>query len=190
MKHGRWPSSSSGSIDGSNDTWNAVDNALRRGIRGLPGNSSLPKLLGRQKRPPLTKEWIVEQAIIHHEATGKWPSRNSGPLLGIADESWLHIDNALRNRSRGLTDSTTLSRFLESHGLKRRPLPLTTSWIAEQAIAFHKRNGEWPKTNSGKVCESVEDTWSIVNQALRKGSRGLPGGSSLKQFVSKLKGKK
>jgi hypothetical protein len=43
---GEWPSRRGGPIHGtSGETWGAVDQALYVGLRGLPGGSSLPKLV-------------------------------------------------------------------------------------------------------------------------------------------------
>lgn len=45
-QEGRWPVYKSGSIkDAPGETWAGVDSALRYGKRGLPGGSSLAKLL-------------------------------------------------------------------------------------------------------------------------------------------------
>jgi hypothetical protein len=45
---GKWPSHNSGPIEGSGgETWSAVDAALNRGARGLPGGSSLSRLLSK-----------------------------------------------------------------------------------------------------------------------------------------------
>jgi hypothetical protein len=45
-RRGRWPHAASGQIDEAPDiTWKAVDAALCRGLRGLPGGSSLSHLL-------------------------------------------------------------------------------------------------------------------------------------------------
>lgn len=59
---GLWPKHDSGAIRGvSGETWSAVNAALWEGLRGLPGGSSLTKLLMEQRgirscgyRPPLT----------------------------------------------------------------------------------------------------------------------------------------
>ena len=46
-----WPTATSGPIPGSRgDTWAAIDQTLRKGRRGLPGDDSLPRLLRRGKR--------------------------------------------------------------------------------------------------------------------------------------------
>lgn len=44
-RHGRRPSSRSGQVDRTDETWSKVDQALRLGYRGLPGGSSLARLL-------------------------------------------------------------------------------------------------------------------------------------------------
>jgi hypothetical protein len=48
---GRWPSGQAGAIPESpGDTWSAVDQALYKGLRGLPGQESLARLLARHGR--------------------------------------------------------------------------------------------------------------------------------------------
>jgi hypothetical protein len=44
-KHGRWPTASSPREPGMTHSWHTIDVALREGIRGLPGGSSLAHLL-------------------------------------------------------------------------------------------------------------------------------------------------
>src|SRR5262249_18787618 len=47
---GCWPRHDSGPIVGApGETWNGVDTALARGLRNLPGNSSLAKLLAKHR---------------------------------------------------------------------------------------------------------------------------------------------
>ena len=49
--HGRWPSRDHGPIDGAGGaTWNAVDLALKKGLRSLAGGDSLAELLDRRRR--------------------------------------------------------------------------------------------------------------------------------------------
>jgi hypothetical protein len=46
---GRWPGTRSGPIaEAPGETWKGVEMALRQGLRGLPGCSSLAKLLGKK----------------------------------------------------------------------------------------------------------------------------------------------
>ncbi len=43
---GRWPSTQDGTVSQSpEETWSAIAQAIRHGYRGLPGGSSLAKLL-------------------------------------------------------------------------------------------------------------------------------------------------
>jgi hypothetical protein len=42
---GVWPGKESGAVTGANETWAGINAALSRGNRGLPGGSSLAKLL-------------------------------------------------------------------------------------------------------------------------------------------------
>ena len=50
---GQWPVDSSGPIpEAPGTTWRAVDQSLRRGFRGLPGKSSLARLLHERRGVP------------------------------------------------------------------------------------------------------------------------------------------
>ena len=52
QKTGRWPNERSGPIaEAPGETWNAVANALGGGGRGLPGGSSLGRLLREHRCP-------------------------------------------------------------------------------------------------------------------------------------------
>src|SRR5262249_13209147 len=67
-RHGSWPNADSGPVRGSlYETWAKVDRALKRGIRGLEGASSLAQLLAKHRGvrnigalPPLSVEQILE----------------------------------------------------------------------------------------------------------------------------------
>jgi hypothetical protein len=53
---GRWPTAASGPIaEAPGQTWGGIDQALAGGFRGLPGGSSLARLLHQQRRVPLGK---------------------------------------------------------------------------------------------------------------------------------------
>src|SRR5262249_22338497 len=86
-RSGRSPTCWSGKVPGSGgETWLGIDAALKRGQRGLPGGSSLSKLLAdrglkrnRRTRPELTHTKILRWADRHHDETGTWPKKTSGP---------------------------------------------------------------------------------------------------------------
>ncbi len=46
---GDWPSMKSGEVTGTDETWLRIDDSLRAGRRGLPGNSSLARLLAEYR---------------------------------------------------------------------------------------------------------------------------------------------
>lgn len=49
-RHGSWPTSKSGSIVGTSETWARIDDALHRGFRGLPKGLSLYRLKARSRQ--------------------------------------------------------------------------------------------------------------------------------------------
>jgi hypothetical protein len=95
---GSWPKRDSGVIPGSlGETWNKVSTALRVGLRGLPGGSSLARFLEERRGvrnekhlPPYTVAGIVGWARHHHRVHGRWPTEQSGPILAAAGETALH----------------------------------------------------------------------------------------------------
>ena len=107
---GQWPGKGSGLISGNRfETWLGVDRALRDGLRGLPGGSSLARLLAEvlgarnlHDLPPLPPEQILLWADEHRQRTGAWPTARSGPIPHAGGEKWHSIDNALRQGGRGL----------------------------------------------------------------------------------------
>src|SRR5262249_19358940 len=59
--------------------------------------------------------------------------------------------------------------------------------IRAWAAAHRTRTGERPKCNSGAILGSDGETWHKVDVALRLGTRGLPGSSSLLMLLSPLR---
>jgi hypothetical protein len=99
-----------------------VDLALRGGYRGLPGGTSLARLLARRlgirnraSLPPLNPEQIRRWAERHYRRTGAWPTRDSGPVLDAPEETWRGLDLALRGGYRGLPRGSSLARLLDEH---------------------------------------------------------------------------
>src|SRR5437588_513518 len=85
---GRWPTAKSRRIPGSlGENWRRVDSALRLGLRGLPGGSSLAQLLAenrgvrnKSELPNLRPRQILAWADAWHERTGEWPRPHSGVI--------------------------------------------------------------------------------------------------------------
>ena len=227
---GRWPDGRSGRVVGvGKETWSAIDAALRRGRRGLPGGSSLARLLAeergvteganpaspaerlraweaeqfpahRPKRRPaarprdpirLTIDLILSWADAHHAATGRWPRTDSGPVSDHPQLNWSQVNRALAEGLRGLKGGTTLADLLQVlRGVRNKQnLPrLDVEQILAWADAYKEATGEYPHADSGPVCAAPGETWAVIQSALSKGLRGLPGGSSLAQLLAERRG--
>jgi hypothetical protein len=66
---------------------------------------------------------------------------------------------------------------------RQRPPLLEIEQILVWADAHHARTGEWPTAMSGLIPEAPGETWTAVHLAIRRGGRGLPGGSSLPRLL-------
>lgn len=148
QRTGRWPKALSGEVaDAPGETWGAISAALCTGARGLPGGSTLPQLLAKQRgvrnhraASRLSVDRILAWADAHHEQTGAWPTQNSGSIASSPGETWSAIDYALREGLRGLWEGTSLSKLLAAHRqvppryarCPRRPK------LSERACAFGK----------------------------------------------------
>jgi hypothetical protein len=200
LRNGRWPTLHSGSIPAApGETWLKVEGALSKGHRGLPGGDSLSRFLVRHKRRQrrnrrhhparhsrLTIQQILAWADEFHQREGRWPARGSGPIKGTQDDTWESIDNALREGMRGLQRGSSVALLLEKHRGARhkhhRPR-ITNRDILAWADAHHRRARRWPTSAAGLIPESTGDTWMAVENALRGGMRGRPGGDSLARFL-------
>src|SRR5665213_1127126 len=192
---GAWPIYRSGLVLGVlAENWRKVDNALRWGYRGLPGGSSLAQLLAEKrnvrngaKLPPFRLEQILLWVDNHYKRMGIWPIAESGPIADAPGETWGAVDIALRNGDRGLDAGSSLARLLAQWRGYRNPQglpPYTGEEILQWADAHHARTGAWPIYRSGPIFGVPGENWRKVHNALFLGYRGLPGGSSLAQFLA------
>src|SRR5690242_2352497 len=95
---GRWPMARDGAISGTNETWMGVHSALKSGWRGLPGGSSLARVLAEHRGyrnvadlPPLTVPQILGWVDAFRRRTRQWPTMFSGPIAGTANETWRRV---------------------------------------------------------------------------------------------------
>lgn len=116
---GAWPQVTSPSIGLLEEDWRGIDAALREGYRGLPGNSSLAKLLGKRRGarnsrcpPRLTLKKIRTWAKAHRERTGAWPTPSAGPIVEAPGETWNAVEMALIQGLRGLAGGSSLRQLL------------------------------------------------------------------------------
>jgi hypothetical protein len=72
--------------------------------------------------------------------------------------------------------------------LRAKPRELTIEQILEWADAYYTTHKRWPTATSGPVVQTLVETWCAINNALRTGRRGLPGGSSLPQLLAERRG--
>ena len=175
----KWPTLASGRVgDAPGETWAALDLALARGTRGLPGGSSVAELLARygikrnpQRARPLTTKQILTWADAFFNANGVWPDRESGPIAKTYGETWGGIHKALLRGRRGLHGKLSLAAFLNEHrgiyrGKSRRPrrVPesqrLNVDQISKWAAAFQRQTGAWPDRDSGLIPDSGGLKWS------------------------------
>jgi superfamily II DNA or RNA helicase len=194
-----WPSGHGGPIsDAPGDTWAAVDQALQKGRRGFSGGSSLSQLVAEHRGArnqarlaQLTIQGILAWADAHYERTGQWPRPRDGPVAGAGGEKWANIQQALQMGLRGLPIGSSLAQILtENRGVRnvRRPPVLSISQVVIWTAAHHQQTGKWPTSKSGPILDAAGETWGSINHALEKGTRGLPGGSSLARLVAEQRG--
>ena len=188
-----WPTGTSGPVPGGGGvTWLALDLALKLGRGGLPGGSTLARLLAEERgvflHKRLSDEQILEWADAHHARTGRWPSVTSGPMIEAPDESWIALNNALEGGYRGLPGGSSLARLLverrESRSNAHLP-PLEIPRILRWADAFHRQTGRWPTIHSGPIAAAPGETWRGINASLVAGYRGVGPGSSLVRLLAK-----
>jgi hypothetical protein len=193
---GYWPTRDDGLTSGSQgDTWASIDAALHRGTRGLPGGSSLARLLAERRGvrnladlPALTEDQILDWMDDHRQKKGCWPRPKSGLVLAAPGETWAALNKSLRQGCRGLPGGSSLAELLaRRRGVRNNwhlP-PLSEAEIVVWCEAHVVRKGHWPTRGSGQVHEAPAETWVGLDAALRKGRRGLPGGSSLARLFDR-----
>lgn len=191
---GRWPNTTSGPVpEAPGETWSAVAAALNVGNRGLPGGTSLARLLtahrgvrNHRALPPLTRDQILAWADAHHTRTGRWPTVKGGPIPEAPGETWQAVETGLIHGIRGLSGGDSLARFLARHRGARNPAAvpaLSVERIRQWVRAHVQRTGRGPCRTDGPIPSTRGETWMAVDQALHRGQRGLPGGSSLAKVV-------
>jgi hypothetical protein len=89
LRTGDWPGIYSGPVQGGplGENWRKIDNALRYGLRGLEGKSSLAQLLAERRGvrnhmrlPRLSTALILRWADAFRRVTGDWPHIDSGAI--------------------------------------------------------------------------------------------------------------
>ena len=93
-------------------------------MRGLSGGSSLAELMkesvGHRSHlhsDKLTIKQIISDATVYAKVHGEWPKRKSG-ATGRGPDTWIRVDDALKQGYRGLSGGTSLHKLFSE-----RPLP-------------------------------------------------------------------
>jgi hypothetical protein len=103
------------------------------------------------------------------------------------------VIQAIARGLRGFPGGETLADLLaERRGVRNvgRLPPLTEGQILAWADAYFAAHGEWPTCRCPEqaIAGTGGERWFNVDQALRKGLRGLPGGTSLPNLLAKDRG--
>jgi hypothetical protein len=167
------------------EDWKNIDMALRKGFRGLPGGSSLARLL-TQRRPEQRRRLTVAKvrmwAEMHRQATGRWPDSCTGPVSAAPGEDWHSIDQSLRHGRRGLPVGASLrsmfGRSCDPAAKGPRP-PLTLEQVLAWGNAYRLDHGRWPNRTAGPIPGAPGEKWVNIDMALRHGRRGMPHGMTL-----------
>jgi hypothetical protein len=166
---------------------------LKQGGAGFPGGSSLVRLLkqrrgAKPRKGPhdLTVEQILSWADAYQAKHGRWPNVASGRVAAAPSEKWSNINGTLRKGGRGLPGGSSLGCVLAEHrGVPNRKSPpeLSIVEILAWADAHHAAHDAWPTTDTGPVASVPGETWGSIDGALKKGTRGLAGGTSLSRLL-------
>lgn len=197
----KYPTTESGEIPGSNgETWSAIAQALRNGIRGLPSDKSLPQLIAEHfgvrnatNKTDLTIDSIKRWVIDWYDMERTYPTLHSGVIPGTNGETWIVVDQGLRKGNRGLPGGSSLARLIAEHfGVRNatNPPKLAEVTIRHWVTDWSEQKGKWPNQKSGPIPDSGGETWKAVDTALRDGRRGLPGGSSLPKLIAQQFGRR
>ena len=127
QQHGFWPktNSSFGVPDKSYESWTHYDIYLSRGQRGLPGGSTLAKLLQKERgvqnpkgKPRLTEDIILYDIQSFYNLHGRLPNkRETLPVPGKPLETWSGYNSALYGKTRGISERSSLCKLIEKRML-------------------------------------------------------------------------
>jgi len=119
---GKWPRTTDKAIlCAPGEKWSNVNTCLEQGLRGLPGGSSLAKLLAYQRGsrnkaalPKLTKDIIATWAKSYRDREKRWPNTKSGQIRESPQDTWQAIDQAHLTGLRGLPSGSSLHTLCKS----------------------------------------------------------------------------
>lgn len=194
----KWPNQKSGVVlSAPEETWGNIHAALYVGRRGLPGGSTLAKLLAEERESEMFStsgpDHRANSAMDGWPLGKNWPvaEPKSGAVLGAPGEAWGNVENSLNRGRRGLPSGFSLAKLRTvKRGVRSKTYPpdLHVDQLLQWADAHRQKTGKWPTRGSGAVLCAPGEKWVNLNTALYLGQRGLPGGSSLAKLLRQERG--
>jgi len=195
-EHGIHPNGASGDATayfGYSETWGAVQSALKKGYRGLPGGKTLVEVaiqMGlHQKREPLTKAILRRAIHKFYDEHGFPPTAESGDATAYFGYQvmWRTIDSCIRYGNRGLSKGGSLAQVVRDMKLRLVKPPLSEEIVGQAISSFRSDHGKIPHEKSGDATAyfGYPETWSAVGSCCRLGLRGLPGGTTLAKMAKR-----
>jgi len=139
-----------------------------------------------ERYPPLDERTILAWADAYNRRHDRWPTRMSGQIPESGGDTWNAIDLALRKGFRGLPPGLSINGLLYKYRSKIDPSQrpdLTIEWILNMAKAYYFMHGKYPNKSCGQAIARYGLSWGAIDAALRNGSGGLQGGSSLSRLL-------
>lgn len=141
-------------------------------------------------RRHLTHSDILTWVDEFHANRGRWPHEDDG-VVENRGMTWNAVSLALERGYHHLPGGTTLAEFLRIHrgvrnigNLPRLKIAEILRWVDD----YHQRTGHWPNVESGEIPGTVQESWLTVDESLRRGVRGVKGGSSLARLLQARRG--
>jgi hypothetical protein len=176
-------------------TWGTLDFYLRRGgLRRLPGGTMLDKQVLVVKRQfgmlnesePITEEHVLAAINDHHDDIGSYPDRATRGEVPLIGGAWGSLNNRLRKGLLGAPASLAelVGKVRQQRGGLPRGTkqPLTLAAV-HAAIVTHRRQHGIVPTRQTEGLSGLGIGWGTIDNLLKKGGRGFPGGSSLAREV-------
>jgi hypothetical protein len=172
-------------------SWALVNEALSKGHRGLPGGSSLADLIRRAFPEDRREKADLDERVIRgwlerwKAEHGEFPTRDAGEVPYAPGETWGAVDRALRDGLRELGGGSSLAKLVgqvSGRTTRELTLELVETWVR----AFVETNGRAPRKSDEHEGLPPGERWEAIDAALRRGTRRLPGGESLRDVVDRL----
>ncbi len=178
------------------DSWRKIDYAARVGARGLSPGGSLSAILAPLRE--ITEAGIIAAAERFRSVHGRLPSnRVLERVPELRNLSWRAIDGLARRGSCGLTPGSSLRTILAPIrpngqrsallGKLKKP-PLDEKAIETAAFEHLHAYGKVPSNSSREPLSGLPgESWSAIDEAGRKGQRGLAKGRTVTEIVSAVR---